>query len=246
MTKTDKTIMVLGLGRFGQSVCERLVELGQHVIAVDIDKKALESVVSKVDLAAQLDVTDEDALDKIGAREVDIAVVAIGNNSEASIMVTALLHGFQVPYIVARADSVLMAKILAQVGARRVVFPAREMGQIVADRVVYANLHRFSHLQGEDLFVGEIGVSPEMVGKTLHEMDFRKTYHASVLMVEQKGRWILPRPNEPLEENSRLMIVGSPDDVDKLLDHVKEGQKQASNEKDLKNGKGAGTLERID
>ena len=72
-----KTILVAGLGRFGLSLCERLVELEQRVVAIDMDKDAVEAIADKVELAAQLDVTDEDALRKIGAHEVDVAVVAI-------------------------------------------------------------------------------------------------------------------------------------------------------------------------
>ncbi|MDO4785492.1 MAG: TrkA family potassium uptake protein [Fretibacterium sp.] len=235
-----KTVLVLGLGRFGQSVCDRLTELGHHVVAVDMDREVVEAVSSRVELAAQLDVTDEDALEKIGAREADVAVVAIGGNSEASIMATALLNGFHIPQIVARADSPLMAKILARVGANRVVFPAREMGQIVAEQAVHPNLYRFTRLQGENLYVGDIGLHPEMVGRTLNGMKFEKAHNASVLMVEHRGAWALPDPNEPLAAEDRLMIAGAAEEVDRLIVHVREGQKQASvDEEEREDGKEA-------
>ncbi len=219
-----KTVLVLGLGRFGLSLCEKLMELNQRVIAADINKDAVESIANGVELAAQLDVTDEKALEKIGAREVDAAVVAIGSNSEASIMATALLKGFRIPTIVARADSPLMAKILAQLGANRVVFPSVEMGRIIAERVIYPSLFQFSKLHGEDMFVGEIDIHPDMVGKSLQEMDFRKTYNATVLMIERNNRWIIPRPDDALEFDDRFMISGKAADIEKLMAYIKEGR----------------------
>ena len=224
----NKTVLVLGLGRFGQSLCERLLELGQRVVAVDMNKDVVEAIADRVELAAQLDVTDESALEKIGAREVDIAIVAIGGTSEASIMATALLHGFKIPTIVARADSVLMAKILAQLGANRVVFPAKEMGQIIADKVVHPSLFRFSRLPGEDMFVGEVEIHPDMAGRTLHQMEFRKTYNATVLMVERGGRWIIPRPDDPIQPQDRFMISGTAEDIEKLMETIKQGRNETN------------------
>lgn len=220
-----KTILVVGLGRFGLSLCERLVELEQRVVAVDMDKDAIETIADKVELAAQLDVTDEDALRKIGAHEVDVAVVAIGGNTEAAIMATAILKGFEIPRIIARADSTLMAKILGRLGANRVIFLAKEMGEMVAEKVVYPHLFRFSRLPGENFFVGEISPHPEMVGKTLHQLDFRKTYNATVMLIEHKGHWMLPRPDMPIAEDDRFMISGHANEIEDLISHIERGKK---------------------
>lgn len=219
-----KTILVVGLGRFGLSVCERLVELKQRVVAVDMDREAVEAVADMVELAAQLDVTDEDALEKTGAREVDAAVVAIGGNTEAAIMVTAILKGFNIPRIVARADSNLTAKILARLGADRVIFPSKEMGEMVAEKVVHPNLFRFSRLPGENFFIGEISPHPEMVGKSLHQLDFRKTYNATVMLTERNGHWTIPRPDIPIEADDRFVISGYASDIENLISHIERGK----------------------
>lgn len=219
-----KTILVVGLGRFGLSLCERLVELGQRVVAADIDKVAVESVADKVELAAMIDVTDEDALEKIGAREVDTAVIAIGGNVEASVMAVAILKGFGIPHIVARADSHMTAKILARLGANKVVFPSKEMGEMVAEKVVHPSLFRFSRLHGEQFFVGEIHPHPEMLGKSLHQMDFRKQYQVTVLLIEREGHWRLPRPEELIQTGDRFMVCGSADQIESLITHIERGK----------------------
>lgn len=220
-----KTVLVVGLGRFGASLCDRLVELGQRVVAADRDKDAVAAVSDRVELAAQLDVTDEDALLKIGANEVDAAIIAIGGNTEAAIMATAILKDFKIPHIVARADSTLMAKMLARLGADEVVFPAKEMGELVADKVVHPGLFHFSRVPGEPFFVGEISPHPEMVGKSLHELEFRKTYNATVLLLQRRGHWTIPRVDMPIEADDRFMVSGSADEIQHLTDYIEGGRR---------------------
>ena len=120
---SKQTILVAGLGRFGISVCEKLAELGQHVIAVDIDKDCVEEVADIVEYCAQLDATEEDLLLKVGAKEADVAIVAIGNNIEASILATAILKGLNIPRVIARAQTAIHARVLSRVGAHKVIFP---------------------------------------------------------------------------------------------------------------------------
>ena len=100
---SDKnTVIVIGLGRFGQSVCRRLAALKQEVIGVDRNMHRVEEVADIVDLAAQVDATDEEALIKIGAKEANVAIVAIGENVEASILATSILRDLDVKHIIAR------------------------------------------------------------------------------------------------------------------------------------------------
>ena len=140
-------------------------------------------------------------------------------------MVTAILKGFGIPRIIARADSTLVAKILGRLGANRVIFLAKEMGEMVAEKVVYPHLFRFSRLPGDNFFVGEISPHPEMVGKTLHQLDFRKTYNATVMLLEHKGHWMLPRPDMPIEADDRFMISGHANEIEDLISHIERGKK---------------------
>ena len=101
MSKEKKSFLIVGLGRFGSSLCEKLVELGQSVIGVDQLAGPVSEMSDKIDVAAQLDVTDESALTKIGAKEVDIAIVTIGSSLENSVLCTSILVDLQVPLVVA-------------------------------------------------------------------------------------------------------------------------------------------------
>lgn len=213
--KNEKTVLVVGLGKFGAAACKRLAELGQHVIAVDMDKTLVEEMASMVEVAAQLDATDIDALEKIGAREADVAIVAMGGDFGSEVLMVVLLHMLKIPYIIARAETPLHARVLKQVGASYVVLPEREIGTLTADRIVHPLLTKFSHLGGE--LMGEIIPLPEMIGKSVSELSFRKTYKAVAIMVKDKGNWRLIEVEEPILEGQKLLVVGHAGDVEKLM-----------------------------
>jgi trk system potassium uptake protein TrkA len=222
MSEKRKTCLVLGLGRFGEAVCLRLAELGQNVIGVDRNRSRVEALSESIDLTAQMDVTDEAALEKIGVKDCDVAVVAIGESLEASILAAAILVGFKVPFVVARAQNALHARVLARVGVHRVVFPERDLGLRTADQIVHPHLSRFSEIPGSGLIVGEVGALPEMFKKTLMELDFRHRYKAVVLLVSRNGDRFLPRADTVLEENDLLMVTGKQEDIGCWIERCKE------------------------
>ena len=112
--KDEKNVyLVIGLGRFGQAICRTLAEKGKQVIAIDRTRQLVEEMAEVVDLAAQADATDSDALAKVGAKTADIAIVAIGGNIEASILATTILQDLQIPHVIARAENYTHARVLA-------------------------------------------------------------------------------------------------------------------------------------
>lgn len=213
-----KTFLVVGLGRFGKAVCERLAELGENVIAVDKNRARIDELADKVDVAVQMDATDEEALKKIGAKEVDGAIVAIGENIEASILAVTLLVGMGVPYVAARANSTIHARVLARMGAQRVFFPERDFGVKIAEQVSKPALSNFVELPGSDFMIGEIGTYEEMVGKTLAELEFRNRYNAVVLLVKRGSEKFLPKADTRLEKEDKLIVAAYRDDLNKLLE----------------------------
>jgi trk system potassium uptake protein TrkA len=222
MSEKTRTCIVLGLGRFGEAICLRLAELGQSVIGVDRNRSRVEALSETIDLTAQLDVTDEAALEKVGVKDCDVAVVAIGESLEASVLASAILVGFKVPLVVARARNALHARVLARVGVQRVVFPERDLGLRTAEQIVHPHLSRFSEIPGSGLIVGEVGALPEMFGKTLQELDFRHQYNAVVLLVNRNGDRFLPRADTVLEDNDLLMVTGKQEDIGCWIDRCKE------------------------
>ena len=110
MPESKKTFLIVGLGRFGISLCEKLAELGQTVIGVDGQQAPVLEMSEKIDVAAQLDVSDENALIKVGAKEVDVAIVTIGEALENSILCTSILSDLGVPLLISRASINLSSK----------------------------------------------------------------------------------------------------------------------------------------
>jgi trk system potassium uptake protein TrkA len=223
-SKRERTCIVVGLGRFGQAVCERLTELGESVIGVDRVRARVEEMSEVIDLAAQLDATDEDALVKAGAREADIAVVAIGESIEASILATTILIGLGVPVVTARAQNALHARVLARIGASRVFFPERDLGQRVADQISHPVLAQFTELPGSDFLVGEIAPLDEMVGKSLMELEFRSRYNAVVLLVKRGESSFLPRADTVLEKSDSLVVAARRQNLKDLATAVEKAE----------------------
>ncbi len=217
-----QTVLVVGLGRFGFSICEKLAELGQYVMAVDRSKERVESVASMVDFSAQLDATEEELLTRIGAKEADVAIIAIGEDIEASILSTAILRGMGIPTVIARAQTNLHARVLARVGVDKVIFPERDMGKRLAESIVNPWTADFTSMSGRDFLVGEVTVLPSMVGKTLVEADFQKTYNEVVLLFDRKGRRFLPRYDTVIQEGDKLLVAGSEENIKSLMEKKDE------------------------
>ena len=217
MKSEEKVILVVGLGRFGQALCRTLVEQKRQVIAVDRSRQPVEEMAEVVDLAVQADATEMDALVKVGAKEADIAVVSIGGNIEASILATTILRDLGVLHVIARAENAVHARVLARVGANRVVFPEKDMGERLALLLVHPWMSHFAQLPGSLVHVGEIRPLPEMEGKTLAELDFRTRYNAVVLNVNRDGQRFIPRADTLIEQGDRILVAGLREDLEKWV-----------------------------
>jgi trk system potassium uptake protein TrkA len=218
MKKEEKVYLVAGLGRFGQSLCKTLVEQKNQVIAVDRVRLAVEEMAEIVDLSVQADATDVEALTKIGAKEADVAVVAIGGNIEASILATTILKDLGIPYVIARAQNAVHARVLARVGANRVVFPERDMGERLGLLLVNPWMSHFAQVPGSLFYVGEIRPIPEMVGKTLVDLDFRTRYNAVVLSINRSGKRFIPKADTVIEAGDMIFVAGQREDLKKWIE----------------------------
>jgi len=216
--KEEKVVLVVGLGRFGQSLCKTLSEFHNQVIAVDTDIESVEETAGLVDLCVQADATDAEALVKCGAKEADIAVVAIGESVEASILATTVLKDLGIPYVIARAENDIHARVLARVGANRVIFPERDMGERLAQLLVHPWMSHFAQVPGSLFYVGEIRPIPEMVGKTLAELDFRIRYNAVVLTINRGGKRFIPRAETTIEAGDMILVAGHREDLTKWVE----------------------------
>ncbi|PKM42328.1 MAG: potassium uptake system protein [Firmicutes bacterium HGW-Firmicutes-8] len=203
-----KQFAVIGLGRFGTSVAQTLMMMGYEVLVIDEDQEKIQEVVNQVTHAIQADAKDENALKALGIRNFDVVIVAIGKDTEASILVTVILKELGVKCVVAKARTELHGKVLVKVGADKVVFPERDMGARVAHSLVSSNV--LDHIElSPDYSILEVVAPDLLVGKTLRQSDLRVKYGVTVMAVK-RGREILvsPSPDEPIRENDILVAIG--------------------------------------
>lgn len=178
-------ILVIGLGRFGQALAETLISLGHEVMAIDSDAAACQACSQTIGHVVQADATSPDALRQVGAGEFRTAVVAIGNDIQASIMTTYALVDLGIPRIWAKAITAQHGAILQRVGAHRVVFPERDMGVRVAHTMLGRTI---DYVELDDEFVLiETTVPKQLAGKLIGQAQVRSRWEVSILCVKRPG-----------------------------------------------------------
>jgi trk system potassium uptake protein TrkA len=208
-----KQFVILGLGRFGSSLARTLYALGHDVLAVDEREDIIQDISDSVTHAVQADATDENSLRALGLRNFDVAVVTIGSNIQASILVTLIVKELGVKYVVAKAQSELHAKVLYKIGADRVVFPERDMGVRLAHNLVSSNVLDFIEL-APDYSIVEIAALPEWEGKTLKDLDMRARYGINIMAIKRDEEInISPRADDVIKTNDILVVIGSNEDL---------------------------------
>lgn len=216
MKKEKRQYLVLGLGRFGTSVAHHLCRLGHEVLAVDSNENLVEAASAFVTQAIQADATDEAALREIGPAGFDAAIVAMGSNIRDSVLITVLCKELGVPLVIAKAVDDLHAKVLRKVGADRVVFPERDMGQRLARGLDAPNILELIELSG-DYRMAEIVAPERWIGRSLMAVNVRRDYGMTVVGIRRDGAF-LPSPGaeEVFHADDVLLVLGRAQDIDAL------------------------------
>ncbi|KAF1306206.1 TrkA family potassium uptake protein [Enterococcus saccharolyticus] len=210
---------IIGLGRFGGSICRTLVESGQEVLAIDSSEDRVNEYMNIATHAVVGNAQDEMTLRSLGIRNFDHVIVAIGEDIQASILVTLMVKEMGVPNVVAKAQNEYHARVLEKIGADRVVHPERDMGVRIAHNLVSKNILDFVELSDE-FSLAEIRVAnPRFFNKSLLELNFRQKFGLTVVAIRRgDGKVVVsPAASEIVRENDNLLVIGSTDEVD-LLD----------------------------
>ncbi len=211
-----KQFVVVGLGRFGSSVARTLAENDYNVLAIDSNEEKVQEIAKVVTHAVEADATDEEALRTLGVRNFDVAVVSIGDNIHANILATLILKELGVPYVVVKAQNALHGKVLSKVGADRIVYPERDMGVRIAHNLISSNVLDYIEF-APDYSIVEIVSTPNMVGKSLAQLDLRSKFGVNVMAIKRgKDLNITPGANDRFLESDVLIVMGKNDDLDKL------------------------------
>jgi trk system potassium uptake protein TrkA len=209
---------IIGLGRFGGSICRTLVESGQEVLAIDSSEDRVNEYMNIATHAVVGNAQDEMTLRSLGIRNFDHVIVAIGEDIQASILVTLMIKEMGVPNVVAKAQNEYHARVLEKIGADRVVHPERDMGVRIAHNLVSKNILEFIELSDE-FSLAEIKVAnPKFFNKSLLELNFRQRFGLTVVAIRRVGGDVVvsPAANEIVRENDNLLVIGATDEVDIL------------------------------
>jgi len=204
-----KQYAVFGLGTFGKSVALELETLGCEVIAVDNSMEKVQDIADYVTYAMCADIQDKEVMDTLGARNLDGAIVAIGQNFEGSILATILAKEAGIPNVIAKAQNELHETILKKVGADTILHPEKEMGTRIARGLVSGNFMDWIELS-DDFSLVEIKIPEEWVGKRLIDLKIREKYGVNVVGIVENGKMdVTIDPYRVLAEKSIVILIGA-------------------------------------
>lgn len=208
--------VVIGCGRFGSAVAKTLFGLGHDVLAIDSNMEIVQDISDYVTQAVQIDATDENALNSMGVRNYDVAIVSISSDFQSSIMTTIILKEMGVNHIICKAKNELQAKVLYKIGADRVVFPERDMGIKLAHNLVSRNVLEFIELDPNYSII-EIIAPKKWDNKTIQDLNFRAKYGITVVAVKRGEQVnITPDSKYPILSGDLLVVIGEVKKLNKL------------------------------
>lgn len=203
-----KQFIVIGLGRFGSSICKELHSLGHEVMAIDSKPERVDLIRDFVSHTVIANAADEGNLKSLGVRNFDHAVVAIGDNLQTSVLCTLMLKEIGVPVVWVKARDLQHQMILEKVGADRVIQPENEMGIRTAHQMDSEKIIDYIDLS-KDYSILELVASRNIASKTLLELDIRAKYRCTVLAIKREENVnIAPLPDDLIREKDILVVMG--------------------------------------
>ncbi|MBU0443420.1 Ktr system potassium transporter KtrC [Bacillus velezensis] len=215
-----KEFAVIGLGRFGGSICKALSEEGLEVMAMDIDEDKVNEYAKIASHAVIGDSTDESVLKNLGLRNFDHVIVAIGENIQASILTTLILKELGVNTITVKAQNDYHEKVLAKIGADHIVHPERDMAKRIAHNIVSNNVLDYLELSDEHSIV-EIVANSRLAGNTLLDLDIRAKHGINIVAIKREKEVIVsPLATEMIQKEDILIVIGSLTDISRFEKRV--------------------------
>lgn len=206
--QSQKDYIVIGLGRFGTSIAKQLEANGCKVLAIDNNEQKIRQIAEYVTLAMCVDVTNEEALEELGGRNFDGAIISIGHSLNAAVLATIWAKEQGIGQIIAKAYDETQGKILTKIGADKIVHPEKETGIHLANDLAFYNLFDTIELSSEYSIV-EIVTLTDWIGKNLIELNLRKKYGVNVIAIKRGGSLIInPPADEPAKKGDLFMLLG--------------------------------------
>ncbi|EMI13564.1 potassium uptake protein [Bacillus stratosphericus LAMA 585] len=208
-----KEYAVIGLGRFGGSICKALSEEGLEVMAMDMNEDRVNEYAKIASHAVIGDSTDESVLKNLGIRNFDHVIVAIGENIQASILTTIMLKELGVKMVTVKAQNDYHEKVLNKIGADRIVHPERDMGRRIAHKIISNNVLDYLELSDEYSLI-EIVANSRLAGHSLLDLDIRARYGINIVAIK-RGKEVIVSPlaDEMIQKEDILIVIGAVADI---------------------------------
>ncbi len=212
-----KSILLVGLGRFGRHIAQKLDELDHQVMAVDKQEERVNAVLPFVTNAQIGDSTDEEFMSSLGVRDFDLCIVAIGDDFQSSLESTALLKELGARLVVSRAARDVHAKFLLRNGADKVVYPEKQLANWTAIRYSSDHILDYVELDEENALV-EMSVPDSWVGKSIAGLDIRRKHNVTIMALKEGKKMILSfSPDMVFSGSETVLVVGSGKDIQKCF-----------------------------
>jgi len=203
-----KSVLLIGLGRFGKHIAEELYKLNIEVMAVDRREELVNDVLPLVTEARIGDSTNPDFLSSLGVGDYDVCIVTIANDFQSSLETTSLLKELGAKLVVSRADRDVQEKFLLRNGADAVAYPEKQIAKWVAVTYTAESILDYIELDGEQA-IFEVVIPKEWIGKTVVELDIRKKYDINIIAIKQNGKLnVSVSPDTVLTEDKTLLVIG--------------------------------------
>lgn len=212
-----KSVLLIGLGRFGRHIASKLDSMDHQIMAVDINEKRVNSILPIATNAQIGDATDEEFLASLGIGNFDVCIVAIGDDFQSSLEATSLLKDLGAKKVVSRAASDVHAKFLLKNGADEIVYPEKQMAEWTAIR--YTADHILDYIELADSHaIFELSVPEKWLGKTVSEIDVRKRHGINIMAIKRNGKIQLDiMPNTVFTSNDTIFVVGDLKNIQKCF-----------------------------
>lgn len=212
----EKSFAVIGLGQFGMSLAETLAESDCDVLVIDDKEENIQEIADKVAYAVKADVREPGVLKTLGVQNVDVAIIAVAENMEASITATMQAKELGVPFVLAKALNSLHGRILSKIGADEVIYPEQSMGLRVARNLMSSGFVDMFELS-QEFSMAEFRIPADWVGKTLAELKIREKYRINIIAIKTgENVKVNLKPEETLEDGCSLIAIGKNEDLNNL------------------------------
>ncbi len=212
-----KSVLLIGLGRFGRHIAMKLNEMRHQIMAVDKNEKRVNAVLPYVTNAQIGDATNEEFLESLGVNNFDICIVAIGDDFQSSLETTSLLKELGAKTVVSRAARDVHAKFLLRNGADEIVYPEKQLADWTAIRYTADHILDYIELDSEHAII-EIAVPEKWIGKTVVELDVRKKHGINIMAVKRDGKMNLKiTPQTIFSQDDTVLVLGNRKDMQKCF-----------------------------